>query len=77
MTPDDAARVQQVARVLAEGGLAADTMRGLLRMALGPVPLPRLAPPELQPGACAESDETAALRAFDARFPGVMRGWFK
>lgn len=79
MTPDDAARIHQVARVLAEPGPAADALRGLLRMALGPLPLPVVAPAPLvvEPVVPDETPERQALRQFAARFPSVMAGWFK
>lgn len=79
MAPDDAARIHQIARVLAEPGAAADALRGLLRMALGPLPLPAVAPAPIDPPepAAADSLEQVALRAFAARFPRVMNGWFR
>lgn len=78
MTPDDAARIQQLARVLAAGGPGALALRHVLRLALGPVPLPAtvVAPVPLA-DAASWDDETRALRAFAQRFPGVMNGWWR
>lgn len=80
MTPDDATRVHQIARVLAAGGEPAAALRHVLRVVLGPVPLPApvVSPPRLVSQAAAdEPEEVRQLRAFAERFPAVMRGWFR
>jgi hypothetical protein len=77
MTPDDAARIHQVSHVLAAGGEPAAALRHVLRLALGPLPLPRVAPAPLEPGPDDEPDDERQLRQFAQRFPAVMRGWFR